>query len=157
KKLAKAVGGGPSPGVANNVKGNVFENVIDSASRRKGALPFFRAARRGGIDAGLLEDGSVVLTEAKFANRLQFDDFTAITKNLKGNAREVLESLPSNKDLPRAQKQQIRETLEKFLAGETPSNLRVRVVTGKIPVGPRLQNKLRKNVEGLPVDFEQIP
>ena len=61
--------GKPSAGVMNNIKGRVFENVLENAARRKWKMPFFRATRTG-IDIGLLEDGSVVLTEAKFAKRL---------------------------------------------------------------------------------------
>ncbi|MBK8067619.1 MAG: hypothetical protein IPK27_08285 [Rhodanobacteraceae bacterium] len=52
----------PSVGVANNIKGTVCENVSDSASRRVGQMPIFRAQRRGGIDIALLErDGSTIL------------------------------------------------------------------------------------------------
>jgi len=144
-------------GQANNIKGAVFENILESASRRQGEMPFFRSPRRGGMDFGLLDEGTVALREAKFANRLQYDDFTAITKNLKSNIREIVNSLEGNPNISRADKHLIRTTLEDFLQGNKPPNLKIDVVTGKSAVGSRLQDRLRQNVGGLPIDFRTFP
>lgn len=145
-----------SVGLQNNIKGTVFENLISSRFSRIRRHPFFKPIRRGGIDLVSLEDGNVIINEAKFAERLQFDDFTAITKNLRSNIAEVIQNLRGHKGLSRADKQLIHQTLTEFLDnGNTPSNLRIRVVTGKSPVGNKLQNKIRNNTEGIPVEFEE--
>jgi RHS repeat-associated protein len=146
-----------SQGAANNVKGWVFENVSESASRRMGQFPFFRTARRGGMDFGLLEDQTVILREAKFANRLQYDDFTAITRNLRSNIEEIRASLGAATDLARADKDLIARTLDEALAGRTPGNLRIEVQTGKAAVGLRLQARIRANTGGIPVEFTELP
>jgi hypothetical protein len=117
-----------------------------------GRFPFFRAVRRGGVDLATLEKGEVVLNETKFANHLQFDDFTSITENMRSNIEEVLASVRDNEDLARADKAIIEETLQNYLKGGKPANLKVRVVTGKSAVGPRLQKKLQKSTD-LPVEF----
>ncbi len=149
--------GPPSQGVANNIKGNVFENVLDSAARRQRQMPFFRSPRRGGMDFGVLDESTVILREAKFAKRLQYDDFSSITKNLESNVGEILKHLDDTPGISRADKRLIRTTLEDFLGGNAPSNLKIDVVTGKSPVGARLQQRIRENAGGLPVEFRRHP
>ena len=145
------------PGVANNVRGGLFENLIDSAFRRFGRYPFFRPLRRGGIDLVTLEGADVVLNEAKFARSLQYDDFTAITTNLRSNVEEIVAGLAGSDKLNREEKEVVRATLGRFLEGEVPGNLRIRVVTGKKAVGPKLQKRLEKNTSGLPIEFTAHP
>jgi RHS repeat-associated protein len=145
-----------SSGVANNIKGAVFENVSESASRRSGQFPFYRTNRRGGMDLALLEDGSVILREAKFANKLQYDDFSAITTNLRTNMAEIQAELSKAEGLTRDQRRMIDQTLGGALAGEIPDNLRIQVQTGKSPVGPRLKTRIRENTGGIPVEFEEL-
>jgi len=149
--------GAASYGRANNIKGSVFENVSDSAARRVGEFPFFRASRRGGMDFGLIDDGTVVLREAKFANQLQFDDFTAITKNLQSNIAEIRAGLAKAQGLTRAQRAMIGQTLDEALAGRVPGNLKIQVQTGKATVGRRLQGRLRRSTGGIPVEFVELP
>jgi hypothetical protein len=145
------------PGVTNNIKGSVFENVSESAARRAGQFPFFRAQRRGGMDLALLDDGTVILRETKFANRLQYDDFTAITTNLRTNIAEIRAELATAEGLTRAEKELITRTLDDALAGRPPANLKIQVQTGKASVGPRLQTRLQRNTEGIPVEFVALP
>jgi hypothetical protein len=140
----------------NNIKGAAFENLIVSKLAREVNHSFFRPVRRGGIDVVSLENGVVVLNEAKFANRLQFDDFTAITSNLRGNVQEVLDSLPGSANLSRTEKTLVRGTLTEFLNGGLPANLRVRVITGKSAVGVRLQRRLQRTLGELPIEFRRF-
>lgn len=98
-----------------------------------------------------------MINEAKFANKLQFDDFSAITTNLKANIAEVRDSLSSNLHLSRSDKYLVRSTLEKYLNREDASgNLIVRVVTGKEGVGPKLTERLSRSTGGLPVEFARF-
>jgi hypothetical protein len=140
----------------NNTKGTVFENLVTNRFVRKAINPFFRTSRRAGFDVVTLEGNRVVINEAKFANRLQYDDFSAITTNLRRNAAEVQQSLAGSTNLDRAQKAQVRSTLDQFLSGGIPNNLSIRVITGNAPVGPRLQERIANNTAGLPVDFVEF-
>lgn len=137
----------------NNTKGAAFENLAVSKMSRNGEQAIFRPIRRGGIDIVSIRNGDVILNEAKFANKLQYDDFTAITRNLSSNAQEVLDNLKGNTTLTRQEKTMVRQTLGNFLSGNTPANLRIRVITGKSPVGRRLQNRLNRE-SPIPIDFE---
>ena len=89
----------------------------------------------------------------KFSNNIQFDDFTAITTNLRSNIGEVVLGLPNQPGLSRTEKQLIGETLTSYLEGGNPSNLMIRIHEGKYHVGPRLEGRLRQSVGGLPVEF----
>ena len=147
-----------SQGVVNNIKGTVAENVSDSAARRSGEFPFFRAQRRGGMDFGVLvQDETVILRETKAANRLQFDDFTAITQNLQSNMAEIRDAVASAPGLTRENKALLQQTLDAAIRGETPANLRIQVETAKAPVGPKLQARIRENTGGIPVEFTRLP
>jgi hypothetical protein len=141
----------------NNVKGLVYENIIASKFSREGRSIVLRPVRRGGIDAVSLEGTTVVLNEAKFQNKHQYSDFSAITTNLTSNIQEVITSLEGNTTLSRSDKKLIRSTLDLFLQGNVPTNLRIRIITGKAPVGPRVQRRITNNTGGIPVDFGRYP
>jgi len=142
-------------GLQNNIKGAAFENLVESKFQRLERSAFFRSRRRGGFDLVSLEGRQVVINEAKFANNLQFDDFTAITRNLRRNSREVLRGLRGNAALSREEKALVRHTLNQFLEGQSPENLSIRIVTGKGTIGSLLRERIRESA-GLGVSVESF-
>jgi hypothetical protein len=174
---ADSLGGGGSPGrngwttpergAMNNRVGSAFENILDSMLRRLGKFPFFRPnPRRAGFDLVTIEQGNVVINEAivsdvvvneaKFQNRLQYADFTALTVHFRTNVQQVLDSLSGTANLSAAEKELVRTTLEGFLRDGTAPNLRIRVITGKATVGPRLQASLNKANPTLPLEIVDV-
>ena len=110
------------------------------------------------MDFGVLvENETVILRETKFARRLQYDDFTAITENLQSNIAEIRDTLSSTPGLTRANKALIQGTLDAAMKGEVPPNLKIQVETGRAAVGPKLQTRIRENTGGIPVEFTRLP
>ncbi len=144
-----------SQGVLNNVHGEVFENVANSRLSRTSRTPFFKSTRRGGFDDVTLEGGRVIINEEKFVRRLQYDDFTSITTNLRANMQEVLGALKGNTMLSRAEKSLVRQTLNDFLNGSVPENLSIRILYGKAAPGSRLLTRIA-NAAGIPVESVDI-
>lgn len=125
-----------SRGQKNNVVGTAFENPIDSRIRRSGRVPIYRASPgTGGFDVvSVGKNGDIVIHEAKFANKVQYDDFTAITTNLKDNIQATLDELSSVQNLTRAEKKLVQQSLQNALSGNT-SNVKIEVISGKRDLG----------------------
>ena len=92
-----------------------------------------------------------MLNEEKFSRRLQFDDFSAVTRNLRDNVQEVLDSLRHRTTLSRSDKDLVRSALNGFLIGTDSARVQIRVVYGKKGPGVRLLERFRSET-GLRVD-----
>jgi len=153
----------------NNANGSAFEDALASKIDSQGHVSFFQTPRRGGIDVASLENGNVVINEAKFvspSNRLQTSDFTAINENLKSNLQEVLRHAKDPNLTPAlgaADRQVVISTIEKYLdTGVAPSNLKIRVTVnspgasiGDV-LGPTVKNNVTSNAGGIPTEFVEF-
>ncbi|MBN9517375.1 hypothetical protein J0H58_02475, partial [bacterium] len=153
----------------NNANGTAFENNLASRIDERGHVTFFQTPRRGGIDVASLENGNVVINEAKFVtppNRLQTSDFTAINANLRSNLQELLNHAKNpalTPELSAADRTLVVSAIESYLkTGVAPANLRIRVTVsspgGTIGdvLGPNVRNSVTNNAGGIPTEFVEF-